>query len=105
MNAGILNELIQIYRSVTVTNDYGERSETYELKYTTRANVNWDSGSRIDSNEEIQYTYEKTFRIRSYVPIVETDIIKWQDNDYRILTLERRRQTNEIIVKTRLINE
>lgn len=105
MNAGILNEVIQLYRSVTVVNTYGERYETLELKYTTRANVSWDSGDRNDINDEIQYSYYKTFRIRSYVPIVETDTIVWQSKKYRINTLEYRRQANEIVVKAKLINE
>ena len=79
MNAGILNEVIQIYRPETIINDYGERAETYTLKYTTRANVNWDSGNRSELNDEIQYAYNKTFRVRSYVPVTEVDIIKWHN--------------------------
>lgn len=105
MQAGTLNEIIQLYRTVTVINDYGERSETLEQKYTTRANVSWDSGNLTDTNDEIFHAYTKTFRMRSYVPIVETDVIQWQNNKFRILSIEHRRESNEIIVRAELINE
>lgn len=105
MNAGTLNEIIQLYRCVTYINEYSERTETLELKYTTRANVSWDSGNRSDSNDEIHYIYMKTFRVRSYVPVVETDTIVWQNTKYRILSIEHRRESNEIIIKAEIINE
>lgn len=105
MNAGTLNEIIQIYRTDTVINEYAERYETLVLKYTTRANVSFDSGSRSDSNEEIHHVYDKTFKVRSYVPIVETDIIVWQSHKFRILSIEHRREDNNIIIRAEIINE
>ena len=105
MKAGLLTEIIDIYSPTIVINDYGERTETLEKTYTTRAKVNWDSGNRVLSNEEIYYDYSKTFNVRYYVPVKETDQIEWQNKRYRIITIEKRKEYNDILIKTTLINE
>lgn len=105
MIAGRLNEVVKIYKLETTINDYGERVEDYVLAYTTRARVEFSSGNRSNENDEIVFNYYKTFNVRSYVPITETCQIEWQDRRYRILTIERRREWNDIIVQTELINE
>lgn len=103
--AGLLNEIIEIYRPTTTINDYGERVETYELIYTTRAEIINDSGGRTVENHEIVNTYNKTFNVRYYVPVLDTDEIRWQNKRYRIITTEKRRNYNDIQIKTELINE
>lgn len=103
--AGLLNEIIQIYKPTTVVNDYGERVETYDLLYTTRARVVNDGGGRNLVNSEIFYGYSKSFVVRYYVPVENICRIKWQNNDYRVISVEKRRDTNDILIKTELINE
>lgn len=105
MRAGPLNEIIDILSPVEVVNDYGERVETFVKTYTTRAGVSWDSGSRTIENDEIVHNYSKTFTVRSYVPVSEKDQISWQDNLYRIITIEKRRTFNGKLIRTELINE
>ena len=105
MLAGRLNEQITIKTPKTVINDYGERVETYEVKYETRAAVQNDSGTRSNENDEIVYSYGKTFNVRRYVPVKETDIIIWQGREYRIITIQDRREWNDKLVTTELINE
>lgn len=103
--AGLLNEIIQLYRPTITVNDYGERSETFELVYTTRARVINDGGSRTIENSEIFYPYQKTFMVRYYVPVEDVYKVKWQNNDYRIISTEKRRDYNDILIKTELIND
>ena len=105
MIAGRLNEIVKIYTLTTTINDYGERVETYTYAYTTRARVEFSSGNRSNENDEIVFNYFKTFNVRSYVPISETSQIEWQGKRYRILTVEKRREWNDIIIQTELINE
>ena len=105
MIAGRLNEVIKIYTLQTTINDYGERIEEYVYAYTTRARVEYSSGNRSNENNEVVFNYFKTFNVRSYVPISETSQIEWQGKRYRILTLEKRREWNDIIVQTELIND
>ena len=105
MIPGRLNETIKIYTLQTTINDYGERVEEYVYGYTTRARVEYSSGNRSNENNEVVFNYFKTFNVRSYVPLSETSQIEWQGKRYRILTLEKRREWNDIIVQTELIND
>lgn len=105
MIAGRLNEVIKIYHPTIIVNDYGEASEVYKLSYTTRAKVDHNSGTRTIENDEIVYDYNKTFSVRSYVPVGNDDRIEWQNKMYRILTSQKRREYNDIMITAELINE
>ena len=56
-------------------NEYGERIETMDVRYETRARVVNNSGGRQAQNGEIVFTYQYEFNLRSYVPVDETDQI------------------------------
>ena len=104
--AGLLTKPINILSPQTETNEYGEQVQTYTLKYKTRARVLHDNGNRSLENGEIVYPYQKTFNIRSYVPVTEYDLIEFEDKRYRIITIENRIEThNDKLVITELINE
>lgn len=105
MKAGLLNEIINIYSHLQSINKYGEVTSYPVLKTTTRANVSWNTGTRSIENDEIVYGYTKTFTVRSYVDISNTDIIEWQDMRYRIISIENRRGYNGKIILAELINE
>lgn len=105
MIAGRLNEVIKVYDAQETVNEYGERSVDYVYRYTTRARVEFNTGNRLNENEEIVFNYNKTFNVRAYVPITETSQIEWQGRRYRILTLESRREYNDKVINTELINE
>ena len=104
--AGLLTKIIKILTPTTTVNEYGEQIQEYNLKYTTRARVLHDSGSRTNENGEIFYPYQKTFNIRSYVPITEFDLIEFESKRYRVITIENRiEDQNDKLVITELINE
>lgn len=105
MIAGRLNEVVRIYNVESTVNDYGERIEEYVLSMTTRARVDYNSGNRSNENSEIVFNYQKTFNVRSYAPVVDTSHIEWQDKMYRVLSVEKRREYNDIVVIAELINE
>lgn len=105
MKAGILNEEIKIYSMIGYLNVFGEQTSNLILKYTTRANVSWNTGTRSVENDEIFYGYTKTFTVRSYLDISNTDVIEWQSMRYRIISIENRRGYNGKIILAELINE
>lgn len=105
MIAGRLNEIISILHPTTTTNEYGEEVTEYKKTYTTRAKVDHKGGGRAIENNELIFDYSKTFNIRSYVPVCDNDQIEWQSKRYRILSTEYRREWNDIIITTELINE
>lgn len=103
--AGQYNEVIMIYKSIETVNDYGERQITTQLDYTTRAKVEETSGSRQNENNEIVYDHLKTFYVRSYVPITDTSIIEFDNRKWRVISIDKRREQNDIKIVTELINE
>ena len=105
MMAGRLNEIVTIYSPTTVKNRFGEAATEYTATITTRAAVEWASGTRTVENDEIVYPTTKRFQLRSYAPVTNTSQIEWQANRYRVITVEHRRAYNDIMVTAALINE
>lgn len=98
--------MISIHTPDTVTNEYGERVQTYHVSYTTRARVMNDRGGRELQNGEVFNSYRKTFLIRSYVPISERDLIEYKGKKYRVITIDDRTEDfNDKEVITELVNE
>lgn len=105
MQAGLLNELIEIYKPDISTNEYGEQVQVYIKRADTRAQVIYDSGNRNTSNNEIIYNYQKTFKVRRYVELNENYQLKYKGKMYRILSIEDIRQYNHTVIVAELINE
>ena len=104
--AGLLNEVINILAPSSIVNEYGEKVQTYSVKYTTRAKVEHNSGTRSNENNEIFYSYQKSFTVRSYVPVTEFDLIEYNSKRYRIITIDDRIKVhNDKIIITELIND
>lgn len=104
--AGLLTKPIKILAPKTEINEFGEQVQEYEIKYSTRARVFHDNGSRTTENGEIFYPYQKAFNIRSYVPITEFDLIEFENKRYRVITIENRIEDyNDKLVITELIND
>lgn len=105
MIAGILKEVITIKRAVIVKNDFGEEVETWSDVTTTRAYVKQSSSRRNEENGEITYDFIKEFRVRIYVDVRPYDIIIWNGQKYRILSLDKQKDLQQITLQTELINE
>jgi len=89
MEAGLLKEVITIERPVVVKDEFGANKidwETFIEK--TRAGVSYNSGNRVNENNEIIFAYTVIFTIRLYHNIDERMRILWNKNKYRILSKE-----------------
>ena len=105
MRAGLLTEVIEVYRPQTVINEFGQQETDYVLDYRTRARLFHNSGNRNIENDEVVFNYNKTFELRHYVIIDELDRIKWNGKFYRILDIEPNKQEMKLIINCELINE
>lgn len=105
MQAGLLNELVEIYKPSIESNEFGEQVQVYIKRVDTRAQVIYDSGQRNTSNNEIIYNYQKTFKFRRYIELMENYQLKYKGKMYRILSIEDIRQYNHKVVRAELINE
>lgn len=105
MFAGFLNEVIEIYEFVRQKDVYGKITETKQFKCKTRAKVNHRSGSRTVINDNIQYPYTKTFVVRIYINIKEDDLIKYQDEYYRVLSIDKDKTMQQIVIEAEIVKE
>lgn len=105
MRAGLLIEPIEILEKVIETNEYGEETESLQVKYTTRARLVNDGGDRTIINGEIFYSNAKTFQVRQYVHVDDFDIIRWNQKLYRILNIQHDNSRMNKTIKTELIND
>ena len=87
MNACLLRYPIEIYELVTTKTEYGTIQTHYELKYETKAHIIFNSESQVISEGEIFYPVNRTFIVREYVPVVETDRIKWDGKWWKIMSI------------------
>lgn len=100
MKAADLFERIDIYELKITDSPFGDTKRQWKKKYSTRARVNYSSGNRTIENDEIFFMVDREFIMRHYVPIVDTDIIVWKDEKWRVLTIDHNRQYKDIIVRT-----
>lgn len=105
MKAGLLNETISIFRQMEMQSDFGDISTTYKEVNTTRANVEHKLGERTVQNNEIFYDYSKTFVVRFYVDVIDTDWIKYGTKFYRVISIEPDKKKQQKTILTELVNE
>ena len=105
MNAGRLSEIIKIQSFEIDKNEYGANGVIWNTKITTRANVQFQNGNRINENNEVVYTNLISFTIRIYHNVDEKDRIEWNGKSYKIISIEPNKAKQFLTIKTELINE
>lgn len=106
MRAGLLKEIIEIYRKGIVQDEYGSTSEQYLPIRKTKARVVHKGGNRELINNEIVYPYLKTFEVWNYIDVQEKiDEIHWNNKKYRVLSVESVKEQNKKIIETEEVNE
>lgn len=105
MQAGLLKECITIEKPTVIQNGFGANELEWSKFVDTRAYVNYTSGNRVTSNNEIIWAYQVNFTIRVYHQVNEKMRIIWHGNKYRILAIEPDKDKQKQTIRTELINE
>lgn len=105
MKSCLLKDPIDIYELQTSKTEYGTIKTEYVLKYHTRAFNRFNSENQVVSEGEIYYPISRTFIVREYVPIVETDRILWDGKWWRILSINKNKYYNNIEINTTVVND
>lgn len=72
--------------------------------FTCRAERTKDKGKYTVDAEEVFHTNELTFRLRRR-NVIETDIVKYMGDRYRILSIQPWPRENEMVITIAKINE
>lgn len=85
MRAGLLNQVIKVYRPTTTINSLGEQTTTYHLHHSYRARIVPRSRNRENIQGDITYINRHELQVRIHCDIQDYDIILFQGHYYRII--------------------
>lgn len=105
MNSALLKHPIKIYELVTSKSEYGTITTSYELKYETKAHIMFNSENQVVSEGEVFFPIDRTFIVRAYVPVVETDQIEWNNQRWKILSINKNDYYNNIEIRCTVVNK
>ena len=105
MNSALLKHPIEIYQLITTKTEYGTISTSYELKYKTRAHIMFNSENQVVSEGEVWFPINRTFVVRSYVNVTETDRIKYDNKWWKITSINKNDYYANTEIYTTLVNE
>ena len=105
MKSSDLKYKIKIYEQILQDTEFGRSITKYRYKCSTRARVNYLSGTKTTDNEAIFYTVDREFIVRSYVPIEYTDVIEYDNDKWQVLSIDRIHEFNDIVIRTTRLND
>lgn len=105
MKSADLKHRINIYKQHVEKSEFGRTMITYEPKTSCRARINYLTGNRTIDNEEIFYSVDREFIVRSYVDIAYTDVIEYDGDFWQVLSVDKIHEYNDIVVKTTRLND
>ena len=103
--AGLLTEIIKIQKPTVAVDGYGANDVKWNDYIETRANVTYQSGNRVNDNNEVTFAYQVSFTVRLYHDIDERMRIIYRNKKYRILSIELSKQIQKLTIRAELINE
>lgn len=103
--SGLLTETLHFYEVVETQSASGYKSteEVFKLKVRAQRTKNKERYS-VDA-DEIFHTSELTFKLRYRREIKETDIVVYGDDKYRITSLDKFTEANQLTIIIAKINE
>lgn len=106
MQAGRLNEKIEIHSPILRRNEYGELEDNkFKKKFETKAQVIYNNGNKTIENNEIFVNYRLIFNVRIYHKITTTDRVYYDGNFYQIESIEKNKQYQLQRLNCSIINE
>lgn len=105
MQAGLLNDTIELIECVTTRDAFGAEVQTWQSHWKGRARVQFSSGKRFNDNGEIFNTTTRKITVRKQVGVDVKMRVIYNGQQYRIITIDSRRSDMSAILTCDLINE
>lgn len=103
--SGLLRETLHFYEIVETQSESGYKSTEEVLKFKVRAQRTKNKERFLENAEELFHTSELTFKLRYRKEIKDTDIVVYEDEKYRITSLDKFKEENQITIILSKINE
>lgn len=103
--SGQLTEILQFYQVVETQSESGFKHTEEVLRFQVRAERLKNSENFVVEADELFHSTFLTFRLRYRREIKETDIVVYEGQRYRIISLDKYTQENQLTIKIEKINE
>jgi SPP1 family predicted phage head-tail adaptor len=103
--SGQLTEILKFYRVVETQSGSGFKHIEEVYMFQVRAERTKNRENYLLNADELFHASELTFRIRYRKEIDETNIVVYEGNRYRITSLDKYMQDNQLTITLSKINE
>ena len=103
--SGDLTERLDFYKVIEVQSESGYKHSTEQFLLTTRAQRLKNKENYLVDANELFHASELSFRLRYRREIEDTDVVVYEGNKYRITSLDKYPQENQLTIILAKINE
>lgn len=103
--SGLMTETLHFYEQVETQSESGFKATEEVFKFKVRAQRTKNKEKYITDAEELFHTTELTFKCRYRKQITETDIVVYEGQRYRITSLDKWKEANQLTIMMAKINE
>lgn len=105
ISSGLLTETLHFYEKVETQSESGYKSVQEVFKFKVRAQRTKNKEKYLTDADELFHTSELTFKLRYRKEIKDTDIVVYEDERYRITSLDKFKEANQLTIMLSKINE
>ena len=103
--SGQLTETLRFYEVIETQSASGYKSTEEVFKFKVRAQRTKNREKYLEDAGELFHTSELTFKLRYRKQIKETDIVVYEDEKYRITSLDKFKEADQLTIILSKINE
>lgn len=103
--SGLMTETLHFYEIVESQSESGFKSTEEIFKFKVRAQRTKNKEKYLEDAGELFHTSELTFKCRYRKEITETDIVVYENQRYRITSLDKFKEANQLTIMLSKINE
>lgn len=100
-----MTETLHFYEIVESQSESGFKSTEEIFKFKVRAQRTKNKEKYLEDAGELFHTSELTFKCRYRKEITETDIVVYENQRYRITSLDKFKEANQLTIMLSKINE
>lgn len=105
ISSGLLTEALHFYEIIETQSESGYKHTDEVFKLKVRAQRTKNKERYLTDAEEIFHTSELTFKCRYRKEIKDTDIVVYEGEKYRITSLDKFKEANQLTIILSKINE